>query len=257
MTELSDTITFLGTAGARFVVARQLLASGGAWLKLGNTQVLLDPGPGSLVQAIRRKLEPAKLEAIILSHRHLDHRGDINIMIEAMTEAGTEKRGMVFAPADALTQEPVIFSYLQSYPRSIQFLAEGGSYAIKDISFQTPVRHEHPVETYGFIFRTPRHTFSWITDTRYFEALAGHYEGDLLIINVVRVSPGAPIGHLSLLEAKRLIDEIKPRMAILTHFGMTMWRAKPWELASELSEETGVRVMAARDGMEFDLAQLE
>jgi hypothetical protein len=38
---------------------------------------------------------------------------------------------------------------------------------------------------------------------------------------------------------------------------MTMWRAKPWEIAQRLSEETGVKVIAARDGMKFDLAQLE
>ncbi len=257
MAELSDIITFLGTAGARFVVARQLLASGGAWLNLGDTQILFDPGPGSLVQAARKKLDPAKLEAIILSHRHLDHSGDINIMIEAMTDGGTKKRGMVFAPADALNEDPVILSYLQSYPRSIQVLTEGGSYVINDVSFKTPVRHRHPVETYGFMFQTPRHTFSWITDTRYSKDLASHYEGDLLIINVVRLSSGAPIDHLSLPEAKSIIEKLRPKIAILTHFGMTMWRAKPWELAKKLSEETGTVVIAARDGMRFDLAQLE
>jgi len=255
--ELSDTITFLGTAGARFVVTRQFLASGGAWLNLGDTQILLDPGPGSLVQAAKRKLDPVKLDAIVLSHKHLDHSGDINIMIEAMTNGGTKKRGMVFAPSDALNQDPVILSYLRSYPQNIQVLTEGGSYAVNDVSFKTPVRHKHPVETYGFIFQTPRHTFSWIIDTRYFEDLAGHYEGDLLIINVVRLKPGAPLDHLSLPEVKSIIEELKPRIAILTHFGMTMWRAKPWELAGELSEETGIQVIAARDGMKFDLVQTE
>lgn len=257
MAELSDVITFLGTAGARFVVIRQFLASGGAWLNLGNTQVLLDPGPGSLVQAAKRKLDPGKLDAIILSHRHLDHSGDINIMIEAMTDGRTKRRGMVFAPADALNQDPVILSYLRSYPQSIQVLAEGGSYTINDVSFKTPVRHRHQVETYGFVFQTPRHTFSWITDTRYFDDLAHHYEGDLLIINVVRLNPGAPLDHLSLPEAKSIIEELRPRTAILTHFGMTMWRAKPWELAKKLGEETGISVIAARDGLKFDLAQLD
>lgn len=254
---MSDIITFLGTAGARFVVARQLLASGGAWLNLGDTQILFDPGPGSLVQAAKRKLDATKLDAIILSHRHLDHSGDINIMIEAMTDGGIKKRGTVFAPADALTQDPVIFSYLRSYLQHIQILTEGGSYMINDVSSKTPVRHKHPVETYGFIFQTPRHTFSWITDTRYFNDLAEHYEGDLLVINVVRLNPGAPIDHLSLPEAKSIIEELKPKIAILTHFGMTMWRAKPWELAKKLTEETGISVIAARDGMNFDLAQLE
>ena len=257
MAELSNTITFLGTAGARFVVARQFLASGGAWLNLGNTQILLDPGPGCLVQVAKRKLVPTKLDAIILSHKHLDHSGDINIMIEAMTDGGTNKRGMVFAPDDALNQDPVILSYLRSYLQSIQVLTEGGSYVINDVSFKTPVRHKHPVETYGFIFKTPRHTFSWITDTRYFEDLASHYEGDLLIINVVRLNPGAPIDHLSLPEVKSIIEELRPRIAILTHFGMTMWRAKPWELAAKLTEEAGISVIAARDGMKFDLAQLD
>ncbi len=257
MTELSDTITFLGTAGARFVVTRQFLASGGAWLNLGNTQILFDPGPGSLVQSAKIKLDASKLEAIILSHKHLDHSGDINIMIEAMTDGGTKKRGMVFAPADALNQDPVILFYLQSYLQNLQVLTEGGSYVINDVSFKTPIRHKHPVETYGFIFQTPRHTFSWITDTRYFKDLASYYEGDLIIINVVRLNPGAPIDHLALPEVRSIIEEVRPRITILTHFGMTMWRAKPWELAKKLTEETGISVIAARDGMKFDLAQLD
>ncbi len=257
MAELSDVITFLGTAGARFVVARQFLASGGNWLSFGNTQILLDPGPGCLVQAARRKLDPSKLEAIILSHKHLDHSGDINIMIEAMTNGGKKKRGVVFVPADALNQDPVILSYLLAYPKSIEILTEGSSYEVNDISFETPIRHKHPVETYGFIFRTPRHTFSWITDTRYFDNLPSYYMGELLIINVVRLAPGAPVDHLSLPEAKQIIEQIKPKAAILTHFGMTMWRAKPWELAQKLSQETGISVIAARDGTRFDLARLE
>jgi phosphoribosyl 1,2-cyclic phosphodiesterase len=255
--ELNYTIVFLGTAGARFVVARQFLASGGAWLSLGDTQILFDPGPGCLVQAAKRKLDPTELDAIVLSHRHLDHSGDINIMIEAMTDGGTKKRGTVFAPGDALNQDPVILSYLQSYPQSIRVLTEGGSYVINDVSFKTPIRHKHPVETYGFIFQTPRHTFSWITDTRYFDGLAGHYKGNLLVINVVRLNPGAPIDHLALPEARSIIEKLRPKIAILTHFGMTMWRAKPWELAEKLSEETGVSVIAARDGLKFDLAKLE
>jgi phosphoribosyl 1,2-cyclic phosphodiesterase len=255
--EASESITFLGTAGARFVMIHQFLASGGAWLNLAGTQMVLDPGPGSLVQATKRKLDARKLDAVILSHKHLDHSGDINIMIEAMTDGGTKKRGTVFAPSDALGEEPVIFRYLRSYPRDIQLLTEGGSYKVNDVSFETPIRHKHPVETYGFVFQTPRHTFSWITDTRYFEDLARHYEGDLVIINIVRLNPGATIDHLSLPEARSVIEELRPKIAILTHFGMTMWRARPWELAQKLTQETGITVIAARDGMKFDLARLE
>jgi len=252
-----ELITFLGTAGARVMVANQITASGGIWLNLNGTEILIDPGPGCIVQATKRKLKAANLKAILLSHKHLDHSGDINVMIEAMTDGGFRRRGVVFAPADALEGDPVILHYLRSYPERIEVLAAGKSYEVGDISFETPLRHQHGVETYGFVFKTPRHTFSYIPDTHYLDELVRCYRGDLLIINVVRLEAGGPYDHLSLPDAQKIIEGIRPKAAILTHFGMTMWRAKPWELAERLSQETGVRVIAARDGMKFDLAQLD
>ena len=252
-----DTITFLGTGGARVMVANQILASGGLWLSLGGTEILVDPGPGCIVQSTKRKLRAGKLSAIILSHRHLDHSGDVNVMVEAMAQGGLKKpRGWFFAPADALETETVIFSYLKDYLEGIEILKEGKSYSIDNVSFTTPIRHIHPVETYGMLFKTGEHTFSYIADTRYFDGLCHSYASELLIINVVFIEPKPPIDHLSVPDAKRIVTELKPKVAILTHFGMTMWRAKPWEIAQRLSQETGIRVIAARDGMRFDLSQL-
>ena len=252
----SDTITFLGTAGARIMVANQILASGGLWLDLSGTEILLDPGPGTIVQSTKRKLRADKLSAIILSHRHLDHSADTNIMIEAMTQGGFKRHGWLFAPADALGSEPVIFSYLKDYLEGVEVLQEGKSYSIGDISFTTPVRHIHQVETYGMLFRTPEHTFSYIADSRYFDGLCHSYGGELLIINVVRLEANHPFDHLSVPDAEHIITELKPKVAILTHFGRTMWQAKPWEVAQRLSQDTGVKVIAARDGMKFDLSKL-
>jgi len=253
---MEDTITFLGTAGARFMVASQLLASGGLWLNLGGTEILIDPGPGCIVQSTKRKLKADKLSAIILSHRHLDHSADVNIMIEAMTQGGLKRRGRLFVPADALETEPIIFSYLKDYLEGIEVLQEGKSYSVDNISFATPVRHIHAVETYGMLFTTAEHTFSYIADTRYFDGLCHSYGGELLIINVVMLEANHPYDHLSVPDAEHIIIELKPKVAILTHFGMTIWRAKPWEIAQRLSQQTGVRVLAARDGMKFALSQL-
>ena len=88
-----DTITFLGTGGARFAVTTQVLASGGLWLNLNDTEILLDPGPGSMVQSTKQKLRTDKLSAIILSHHHLGHSADINVMGEAMTKGGFKRHG--------------------------------------------------------------------------------------------------------------------------------------------------------------------
>jgi len=252
-----DKITFLGTAGARVMVSKQILASGGLWLHLCGIEILLDPGPGTLVQAAKRKLKASNIQAIILSHRHLDHSADVNVMIEAMTEGGLKRKGVLFAPSDALEEDPVVLYYLRPYLEHIETLEEGKSYKIGKVSFHTPIRHHHAVETYGVVFETPRHTISCLVDTRFFEGLCRHYKGDLLILNVVRLEPGGPYDHLSAAEAGEIIKELKPKVAILTHFGMTMWRAKPWEVAQRLSEETSVRVIAARDGMTFHLGDLD
>ncbi len=246
------------------MMINQFLATGGLWLNLDGTQILIDPGPGCIVQSAKRKLKADKLSAIILSHRHLDHSADINIMVEAMTQGGFKRHGRLFAPADALETEPVIFSYLRDNLDGVEVLEEGKSYTIDTISFTTPVRHVHPVETYGMVFKTAEYSFSLITDTRYFDDLPRYYGGELLIINVVFLEPrkpdeniSLPADHLSVPEAERLIEELKPKVAILTHFGMGMWRGKPWEIAERLTETTGIKVIAARDGMRFDLAKLD
>ncbi|MBA7708197.1 hypothetical protein ES703_117089 [subsurface metagenome] len=107
------------------------------------------------------------------------------------------------------------------------------------------------------LFTTTEHTFSYIADSRYFDGLCHSYGGELLIINVVRLEANHPFDHLSVPDAEHIITELKPKVAILTHFGMTMWRAKPWEVAQRLSQDTGAKVIAARDGMRFDLSQLD
>ncbi len=252
-----NSIKFLGTAGARFVVMKQLRASGGIWLTLNDTQILIDPGPGALVKCStsRPKLEPSTLDAIILTHRHLDHSADINIMIEAMTQGGFKPKGYLFAPEDALSEDPVVFKYLQGFVEKIEFLKEGKSYSVKNVSFNTPKRHIHGVETYGLNVISSNIKLSFITDTRYFEGLETYYNGDILILNVVVYENifQSKIDHLSRGNAEKIISILKPRAAILTHFGMTMIKAKPWEVAAKIQESSGVTVIAARDGMKFNI----
>jgi ribonuclease BN (tRNA processing enzyme) len=254
---MEKTITFLGTAGARVMVANQIQASGGMWLNLQGTQVLVDPGPGSIVQIVRRNLQANQLKAIILSHRHLDHSGDMNIMVEAMTQGGFQPHGTVFLPSDALGPEPVLYSYLKKYLDSIEVMEEGKTYHLDSITFSTPLRHIHSVETYGIKFTIGERNFAYIADSRYFDKLIENYHSDLIIVNVVFMDNRFKVDHLSILDVEKIIRGIQPKAVILTHFGMQLWKARPWEVAEQLTEKLGIKVIAARDGMVFDLDKLE
>lgn len=260
----TDFIKFLGTAGARIVVSKQLRASGGMWYSLQDFNILVDPGPGCLVRCIasRPKMDPMKLDAIILTHRHLDHAADVNVMIEAMTEGGFKKRGTLYSPEDALTEDPVVFKYVRSYLSRIEIVKEGGRYELSDtVSFETPLKHHHPSETYGLNFFTPHHTISLIVDTRYFPELLKYYRGEVLIINVVRYTVDKDMKswlyHLSMKDVKEIVTALRPKVTILSHFGMTMIKAQPRMVAEQLSRETGLKIIAAGDGMRFDLSDVE
>jgi len=252
-----NSIKFLGTAGARFVVMKQLRASGGIWFNLDNTNILVDPGPGSLVKCLssKPKLNPMDLEGIILTHRHIDHSNDINIMIEAMTNGGFKKKGIIFAPSDAVEEDPVIFKYVRSHVEKIERIQEKKNYKVGNISFSTPIKHIHGVESYGLNIYVKDYSISLITDTKYFENLESYYKGDILIINVVLATRRQEIQHLSLEDVEKIISINKPKLSILTHFGMTLLKSKPWEIAATLSEKLGVKVIAARDGMQIDIDQ--
>lgn len=253
---MTDQLIFLGTAGGRMSVAKQARASGGFWAVLGDTRIHVDPGPGALVQCHARalRLDPTRLDAIVLTHKHLDHSGDVNAMIEAMTEGGSNRRGIVLAPRDAYEDDPVILRYVRDYPAATGILAEGGVHQVGAIRIETPLRLKHSAETYGLRLVGPRLTVALIACTGYFPELESAYTSDILILNVV-FYPRRSETHLCLEDAERLITAIQPRVAILTHFGMTMVRAKPWELADRVSQNTGIRTVAARDHQRLDLAE--
>lgn len=255
-------IKFLGTAGARFVVTRQLRASGGIWFELDDTNILLDPGPGSLVKCLssRPKKDPLILDGIVLSHRHIDHSSDLNIMVEAMTNGGFKKRGIVCLPGDAISAESVLFKYLHDVIDGLILLRENYKFKIKNIDISIGGKLIHPVETYGFKIKFSKGIIGYIADTRFFPELADEFKSDILIINTVRFDNGPDsskiIDHLTFSEAVYLIKAIKPKLAVLTHFGMTMIKNKPYKLAETASNETNIKVISASDGMEIDLDSL-
>jgi len=250
-------VTFLGTGGGRMVVLNQLRKSGGFWLKLDEVNILHDPGPGSLVMIHQLGLKPKDLDAIILSHRHIDHSNDVNVITEAMTGGGFTPCGRLIAPSDCFVNDPVVLQYVRPFV-DITEIKKGMETTIKDVRIRFPIENQHPVETYGVVYSFKSGRLGYIPDTEYFPELAQAYSGiDYLIINVVRMKTDKRIRHLNMDEATELIDKIRPKTAILTHFGLQVLNSSPEYQAKLVSQKTGVEVIAATDGMTFDFNNRE
>jgi phosphoribosyl 1,2-cyclic phosphodiesterase len=255
---VTASLKFLGTAGARHTVASQARHSGGLVYAIRGFQLWVDPGPGALVRALasRPKVDPSKIDALLVTHRHLDHAGDANAVIEAMTGGGYRRRATLYAPADALEADPMIQPYAQRFLARVERLRAGGTWELAPgLTLATPLAHDHGVETYGYRLAWDGFTVAHAIDTAWMDALATAYAGaDLLLVNTTRLEGGDPrILHLGADDAERLIAAVRPRQAVLTHFGMQMLRGVAEEVAAAISQRTGVPTLAARDGQTLAL----
>jgi phosphoribosyl 1,2-cyclic phosphodiesterase len=229
------------------------------WMRFGETQIHVDPGPGALVRALAHvpPCNPRELDAIVLSHKHLDHSGDVNALIEAMTSGGFRRRGAVLAPADAFEDEPVVLPYARRFVERIEYLEpSSGPYRIGGVELRTSMAHVHAVQTHGLHFWYGELRVAYLPCGRYFDGLAPDYAGlrpDVLIVNVLRYRDEMNVDHLTWQDAKRVVAEIRPKVAVFQHFGTKMLEADPPRLAEQIEDELGLRAIAAYDGFLLDL----
>jgi ribonuclease BN (tRNA processing enzyme) len=249
-------VIFLGTGGGRTVVFRQLRHSGGMWLHFANKNIMIDPGPGSLVRIFERGLEPRDLDAVILSHRHLDHVADVASVVESATDANKNKLDLLLAPYDALDgEDPVVLKYTKKGFKDIKITSLGNTYHLEEISIKPLIQHIHQgAETYSLEFRYKDKVFIYVPCGRFYEDMLYVYPDnpDLMVFNTTFVKPNLNYYHLSAEDVERIIQRVKPKKTVLTHFSLHMLKAVPSKIAEDMKKRTGLDVIAATDGMKLE-----
>lgn len=258
-TPQTNYIRFMGTAGSRWVVSRQLRSSAGTLLSINGKLLYLDPGPGALVRCAMAAppIDPATLDAVIVTHGHIDHCNDVNILIDGMTAGGYQKRGTLYAPHSCLEGgNSVVFNYLRGFLDSIVPLEPGSRHVFQDVPFRVSAPHQHGVETHGIVFEAQSKECAFLVDSKYFDGLEASYTGvDTLVVSVTFVEepPHPSILHLCVDDVRRIARNASPRRLVLTHFGLSMLEKGPERVAASLSDGLGIEVIAATDGMVLPL----
>jgi len=250
-------VTFLGTAGGRVLIMTQLRASGGLVLEMDGEMIHIDPGPGALVRAKQFGVDLRKLTAVIISHAHPDHYTDTEIIIESMTDGTRKKRGVLLGNGHAINggddYRQVVSPFHLRLLERYKVLKPGDKIKVGDIEITaTPAKHRED-QALGFVFRGSK-SVGYAGDGEYYPGMEKHFEGcDCLILNVLRPRSANWPGHMNTAQAKELISKVKPKLAIIQHFGMLMIKANPEKEAQWIEEQTGVKTIAAKDGMKLDM----
>jgi len=251
---MKNFIRFLGTSGGRFVMASQLRSSAGLFIHINEKNIIFDPGPGALIKYIDSHINLREIDAIILSHSHIDHSNDVNVMIDVITNL-TKKDLILFAPEECINGENrILLNYLKEKIK-IEILKPQTNYTIEDLKF-TSIEHKHGIECYGIKFNEPK--ISFITDSKFFPELIEYYRSsEILIMNIVMYKCKNDVLHLCVDDGIKILNTIKPKRCVITHFGMSMLKGNPEKIAKMMSEKTGVEVIAAKDGMILNIDEEE
>lgn len=254
-------LVFLGTGGGRFATITQKRRTGGIRILHEKANVHLDPGPGALVYSLEADLNPQKLNSILISHCHPDHYNDAEVFIEAMTRGMTRKRGLLAAAHSVLKGneqcEPSISNYHQQMPKQLVDAKPGTSFNIHGIRVSVAeAKHTDP-DAVGFRFETPDFgDIAYTSDSEYSENMGKSYRDVRLLLLCVMRPTGSPWkGHMTTDDAIKIIEETKPEIAVLTHFGMQMIFKSPAKEAKLIHQETGIRTIAATDGMRIQVGE--
>jgi phosphoribosyl 1,2-cyclic phosphodiesterase len=136
-------------------------------------------------------------------------------------------------------------------PEQIIETKPGTTFNIHQLHFTTTqAKHTDP-DAVGFRIKTPTNgDIAYTSDTEYYENITKAYTGTrVLILCVLRPTDSPWKGHMTTNDAIRIIEETKPEMAILTHFGIQMIMKNPNNEARQIQEKTGTPTTAAADGM--------
>ena len=254
-------VVFLGTGGGRFTTITQKRRTGGIRILSKSLNLHVDPGPGALIYSLEAGLNPQKIKAVLVSHRHPDHYTNAEILVEAMTRGMLKKRGIVAAPSNILVGNketgPAISTYHQRMTEKVITVKPGVNFRVGDTKVvATEARHTDP-EAVGFRFEIPEvGAIGYTADTEYFEGIEEEYRGvRILIISVMRPLGSPWTGHMTPKEAAKIVDAVKPEMAVATHFGMKMLFSGPTYEVKLIEEKTGVPTVAAFDGMKLRVGE--
>lgn len=260
-----DQLLFFGNGGGRFNSVTQYLPTGGFQIIIkDNFRIHVDPGPSTASYLKELGVSPETINAILVTHSHLDHAHDVAVLAEGM------RPGKNAPPAGVLATTPDVIAGLSDYHRGffkkVFFLSAGDRCDLTEdgrIQAQaTRAEHSTGPEAIGFIVSANDWQLGITGDTVTFPEFAEQFaQVDVLVAYLRGPENYVSKSHLSVDPLSESILKMRKRgrlrTVVLTHFG---WRItnpggpiRSQEQASRLQKVTGIPCHAAYLGFSLPL----
>jgi phosphoribosyl 1,2-cyclic phosphate phosphodiesterase len=248
-------VTFLGTGTSQGVPliacecavctstdARDKRLRSSILIQDNDTHIVIDTGPDFRQQMLRTQIK--HLDAIVFTHAHKDHVAGMDDVRGFNFKM--KKAVPVFCTPQVEQQLQREFAYIfdeHKYPG----IPDIDIHRIhRDISFTVHHTLLQPIEVMHYklpVLGFRVHDFVYITDANFIATteLAKAKGCDTLVLNALRKEKH--VCHFTLEEALHIIDEVKPRVAYLTHISHQLG------MHAEVEKELPPHVHLAHDGL--------
>ena len=248
--------------GSGSAVPHPRRSSSAYWLETASGTILLDLAASAVHRMAQENLDWANLDAVWISHFHLDHAGGLAPFLfgtrnaEAMRSrtkplrvfgaAGLEKLVRAFDDANDYKL------FRQPFPFEIVEIAPGEDFEIlpgaRAVALDTP----HTDESLAVHLRDREgKTIVYTSDTGFTKTLGAFArEVDLLVAECSFFREKPVEKHLKLEEAMFLIRQANPQRAMLTHF-YAEWDAVDFEREVEKFKPS-CQIIQAQDGLRLE-----
>lgn len=207
--------------------------------------IVIDTGPDFRAQMLREKVK--QLDAVVFTHEHKDHTAGFDD-IRAFNFIGKKK---IDVYASARVQEAIKREYAYIFsdfkypgiPEINLFLLRNELTVVHGIELLPIEVLHYKLPVFGFRIGD----FTYITDANYIsEAEKEKIKGSkVLVLNALRREPH--VSHFTFDEALKVIEEIKPERAYLTHISHQLG------LHADVSKELPDGVELAYDGLRITI----
>ena len=214
------------------------------WIETDQLSLIIDSGPDFRFQVLRAGI--STLDAILFTHQHRDHIAGLD---DVRSFNFKQKMAMpVYGNELVLDQIKREFHYVfeNKYPGIPQLeihQIDNNPFQIENLSI-TPIHVlHHKLPVFGYRIKD----LTYITDAntipkKEIEKIRG---SKILVINALQKDDH--LSHFTLNEALKVIEEIKPEKAFLTHISHNMG------LHDEVSKELPSNIFLAYDGLSITI----